>query len=86
MVLAMAQWQSTRPEEARNAPAKGLEIIDTKLPKPESGDMSMGSPKVPAVPASVLNQSSETGISSRQPISDFGPAFLRCRQEITFTR
>jgi hypothetical protein len=66
MVLAMAQWQSTRPEEARNAPAKGLEIIDTKLPKPESGDMSMGSPKVPAVPASVLNQSSETGISSRQ--------------------
>jgi serine/threonine protein kinase len=39
MVLAMAQCQLKRSEEARSSLAKGVEIIDTKLPKLESGDI-----------------------------------------------
>jgi tetratricopeptide (TPR) repeat protein len=39
MVLAMAQCQLKRTEEAHAALAKGGEIIDTKLPKLESGDI-----------------------------------------------
>jgi WD40 repeat protein/Flp pilus assembly protein TadD len=39
MVLAMSQGQLKRPEEARQALAHGTEIIDTKLPKLESGDI-----------------------------------------------
>jgi Flp pilus assembly protein TadD len=39
MVLAMAQHQLKRAEEARSALAKGVEIAETKLPKLDSGDL-----------------------------------------------
>jgi WD40 repeat protein len=38
-VLAMAYWQLKQPDEARAALAKGDEIIDSKLPQLESGDI-----------------------------------------------
>jgi serine/threonine protein kinase len=41
MVLALAQWQLQRPAEGRAALAKGREIIDTKLPQLESGDIGV---------------------------------------------
>jgi tetratricopeptide (TPR) repeat protein/thiol-disulfide isomerase/thioredoxin len=39
MVLAMAHWQLKQPDEAHAALAKGVELIDTKLPKLESGNI-----------------------------------------------
>jgi hypothetical protein len=42
MVLAMAQQQLKRPEEARAAFAKGIEIAETQLPKLDGGDHGAG--------------------------------------------
>jgi predicted metal-dependent hydrolase len=42
MVMAMAKWRLKRPDEARAALAKGDEIIETKLPKIEKGDLGEG--------------------------------------------
>ena len=39
MVLAMARHQLKRPDEARAALAKGVEIAETKLPKLDNGDL-----------------------------------------------
>jgi hypothetical protein len=39
MVLAMANYQLHQLEEARAALRRGLEIVDKKLPKIESGDL-----------------------------------------------
>jgi len=39
LVLAMAQHQLRQPEEARAALARGLEIVQTKLPKLDGGDL-----------------------------------------------
>jgi tetratricopeptide (TPR) repeat protein len=39
LALAMAQHQLKHPAEAGAALAKGVEVIDTKLPKLESGDL-----------------------------------------------
>ncbi|MGA3182532.1 MAG: serine/threonine-protein kinase [Verrucomicrobiota bacterium] len=39
MVLAMAQYQSKQPDQARAALAKGLAIAETKQPKLETGDL-----------------------------------------------
>ena len=38
MVLAMAQGQLKRPEEARHALAKGVKLIEKKSPRSESGE------------------------------------------------
>jgi hypothetical protein len=39
MVLAMSNHQLHRPDEARAALRRGLEIADAKLAKLESGDL-----------------------------------------------
>jgi WD40 repeat protein/tRNA A-37 threonylcarbamoyl transferase component Bud32/tetratricopeptide (TPR) repeat protein len=41
-VLAMAQWQSKQTEEARASLAKALDIVNTKMPKLESGGLGGG--------------------------------------------
>jgi serine/threonine protein kinase len=42
LVLAMAQHQLQRPQEARAALAEGVRIVDTEMPKLEGGDLGMG--------------------------------------------
>jgi hypothetical protein len=42
MVLAMAQYRLKQTDEARNTLGKGVEIIDTKLARLESGDLGVG--------------------------------------------
>jgi tetratricopeptide (TPR) repeat protein len=39
LVLAMAQYQLKQPEEARGALAKGIKIVETKLPKLDTSDL-----------------------------------------------
>jgi pentatricopeptide repeat protein len=41
-VAAMAYWKMGQPDRARAALAKGVEIADRKLPKPDSGDLGDG--------------------------------------------
>jgi serine/threonine protein kinase len=38
-VLALAQQQLNHPDDARAALGRGMKILDTKMPPPESGDM-----------------------------------------------
>jgi serine/threonine protein kinase/Flp pilus assembly protein TadD len=42
LVLAMAQHELNRADEARDALTKGIDIVDTKMPKPDSGDLGPG--------------------------------------------
>jgi tetratricopeptide (TPR) repeat protein len=44
-VLAMAQQQLKQSEEARKALAQATQVFETKLPKPESGDLGENWPE-----------------------------------------